>query len=146
MKRILTLSVIGCLMLAGLAWGANTQLGTVGNYQGAPQTTAVTACTMSATTTGCSGLTTGDCGTLVRFTANSAITITLPSTITVVNCAMTTIQVGTGQITYAAGGGAGLHSAHSFTKSFGQFAISGIIMYQNSGGSAAQYIVLGDGA
>lgn len=141
---LLALLAAGLVGASIMAWAAQTQLGTVGNYQPYHAIQAGTSCTISATTTGCSGLTTGDCGTFIDFTSNSAITVTLPNNVTVPGCPVTTQQNGTGQITYTAASGATLNSAHSYTKSFGQNAISGVRV-KTTGGSTV-WTLYGDGA
>ena len=86
-----------------------------------------------------------DCGTTIVFTNSSAITVTTLSTVSA-GCAVAIEQAGTGQVTIAAGTGATQHSSHNFTKTFGQYAILGLFVDVNTGGSAADYIITGDGA
>jgi len=87
-----------------------------------------------------------DCGETVRFTNGAAITLTLLNTIGA-GCAIAVEQAAAGQITVVAGGaGATLVSAHSFTKTFGQWSIIGLFVDGNAGGTAANYVLTGDGA
>jgi hypothetical protein len=81
----------------------------------------------------------------VLFTNAAAITLTTLNTLPV-GCAIAVEQKGTGQVTIAAGTGASQHSSHSFTKTFGAFAILGLFVDTNSGGTAAEIIITGDGS
>jgi hypothetical protein len=86
-----------------------------------------------------------DCGTTILFTNSSAITVTTFSSLPV-GCAVAIEQAGAGQVTIAAGAGATQHSAHNFTKTYSQYAILGLFVDTNVGGSAADIIITGDGA
>lgn len=86
-----------------------------------------------------------DCGTTIVFTNASAITVTTLNTLPA-GCAVAIEQAGTGQITIGAGTGTTQHSAHSFTKTYGQYAILGLFVDTNAGGAAANIIITGDGA
>lgn len=86
-----------------------------------------------------------DCGTTILFTNASAVTVTTLNSLPA-GCAIAIEQQGAGVVTIAAGAGATQHSAHSFTKTYGQFAILGIFVDTNVGGSAADVIITGDGA
>jgi hypothetical protein len=86
-----------------------------------------------------------DCGTTILFTNASAITVTTLSGLPV-GCAIAIEQGGAGQVTMTAGAGATQHSAHNFTKTYSQYAILGIFVDTNVGGSAADIIITGDGA
>jgi hypothetical protein len=110
---------------SGYAWAA-TQLGTVGNYQPQHITQAGTSCTISATTTGCGGLSTGDCGLFIDFTAGATVTVTLPNNVTVPGCPVTMQQDGAGLVKFVTATGATLNGFGSFTQSAGQYAIFGV--------------------
>ena len=86
-----------------------------------------------------------DCGTTIIFTNSSAITLTTLNSLSV-GCAIAVEQSGSGQITVTNGTGATFSSAHSFTKTFGQYAIIGLFVDTNSGGSSAHLVLTGDGA
>lgn len=86
-----------------------------------------------------------DCGTTILFSNNSPVTVTTLSSLPV-GCSIGVEQGGTGQITISAGSGATQHSAHGYTKTYGQYAILGLFVDTNSGGSAADIIITGDGA
>jgi hypothetical protein len=86
-----------------------------------------------------------DCGTTILFTNSSAITVTTLNSLPA-GCAVAIEQAGTGQVTIGAGTGATQHSAHSFTKTYGRYAILGLFVDTNAGGSAADIIITGDGA
>ena len=61
-----------------------------------------------------------DTGTIVEFTSGSAVTVTLPSTLHDFYCEFT--QIGGGQVTFTAGGGATLNSYTSLVNTAGQYA------------------------
>jgi len=86
-----------------------------------------------------------DCGTTVLFTSSSPVTVTTLNSLPV-GCSIAIEQGGAGQVTIAAGTGATQHSAHSYTKTYGQYAILGLFVDTNVGGSAADIIITGDGA
>lgn len=86
-----------------------------------------------------------DCGKLVTFTNGSAITVTTLNSI-VVGCVIRLYQGGAGQITVSNGSGATQNSFYGYTKTAGQYGILGLFVDTNSGGSAAHYVVFGDGA
>ena len=86
-----------------------------------------------------------DCGTTILFTNPSAITVTTLNSLPA-GCAIAIEQEGAGQVTIVAGAGATQHSAHNYTKTYGPYAILGLFVDTNSGGSAADIIVTGDGA
>ena len=86
-----------------------------------------------------------DCTSLIKFTSASAVTVTLPNSLGV-GCQVALEQDGAGQLTLSAASGAALHSAHSYSKSFGQYAVVGVTVNGNAGGAAAVYIMTGDGA
>jgi hypothetical protein len=87
-----------------------------------------------------------DCGKTIHFTSASTITVTLPNNITTLECTVTVIQEGAGQITFSAAAGATLHNRSSFTKTAGQWGVVDIILNTNSGGTSAVYTLAGDGA
>lgn len=117
--------------------GSNTWSGTqtFGTTISGTSTQSGTTYTLAAT----------DCGTTVIFTNASAITLTTLNSLSV-GCYINILQSGAGQITIANGAGATSHSAHSYTKTFGQYALIGLFVDKNGGGSAADFIIYGDGA
>lgn len=86
-----------------------------------------------------------DCGTTVEFTSSSAVAATLPNSLPI-GCHIAAVQAGTGQITFSPASGATMYSAHSFTMTYGQYAVVGVSVIENSGGSAAVWYLTGDGA
>ena len=84
-----------------------------------------------------------DCGTTVRFTSGSAITVTLPNSLSA-GCHVAVVQDGAGQITFSAAGGGSLQNRQSHTKTAGQYAGVGLSVNDNSGGSAAAWRLFGD--
>lgn len=86
-----------------------------------------------------------DCGTTIAFTNSSPITLTTASTLPV-GCAIAIEQAGDGQVTIAAATGTTQHSPHGFTKSYGRYAILGLFVDSNAGGTTADIIITGDGA
>lgn len=117
--------------------GTNTFSGTqtFGSVIGTINTQSGTTYTLAAT----------DCGKTILFTSASSITLTTLNSL-VAGCAIAIEQGGAGQITVTAGSGATQHSAHSYTKTFAQYAIIGLFVDTNSGGTAADFIITGDGA
>lgn len=86
-----------------------------------------------------------DRGRVVRLTNAASITVTLPNSAPVgFYCSWG--QGGAGQITFSPASGATLVNRQSHTKSAGQHAQGGLIVYENSGGSAAQWTLSGDTA
>lgn len=93
--------------------------------------------------------TANDCGTVVIFTSSSAVTATIPASIVPgsgIVCNIVAYQAGTGQVSVngAAVTAATLVSAHSYTKTFGQYSMLGMSLSTIS--SVATAIVSGDGA
>jgi hypothetical protein len=117
--------------------GGNTWTGTqaFGPVIGAVSTQSGTTYTLAAT----------DCGTTILFTNASPITVTTLNSLPG-GCAIAIEQKGAGQVTISAGAGATQHSAHNFARTYGQYAILGLFVDVNSGGSAANSIISGDGA
>jgi hypothetical protein len=116
--------------------GANTWSGTqtFGAVVGSINTQSGTTYTLQAS----------DCGKTILFTSGSGISLTTLNSLAA-GCSIAVEQGGAGQITIANGSGATSHSAHNYTKTFGQYAILGLFVDTNSGGSAANFIITGDG-
>jgi len=114
--------------------GNNTHSGieTFGEVKGAATTQAGTTYTLAD----------GDCGTVVKFSGASAITLTAPSTITGV-CHISILQLGAGKVSVVAGASATVNGLSGNVNSPGQYAVFGI---SNIGTTAADWIVLGGGA
>ncbi len=90
-------------------------------------------------------LQTTDTGKEITLNNGSAITVTLPNSLPagfVCECC----QLGAGQVTFTAAGGATLHNRQSQTKTAGQYAKISLEVTGNSGGSSAVYILAGDTA
>lgn len=86
-----------------------------------------------------------DRGRVVRLTNAAGITVTLPNSAPVgFYCSWG--QGGAGQITFSPASGATLVNRQSHAKSAGQHAQGGLIVYANSGGSAAEWTLSGDTA
>lgn len=117
--------------------GSNTWSGTqtFGPVIGAVSTQSGTSYALAAT----------DCGTTILFTNSSTISVTTLNSLPV-GCTIAIEQQGGGQVTITAGNGATQHSAHGYTKTYGQYAILGLFVDTNAGGSAADVIITGDGA
>jgi hypothetical protein len=86
-----------------------------------------------------------DCGTTIRFINTSATVVTTLASLPI-GCAIAIEQGGIGQITIAAGTNTTQHSAHNYTKTYGQYAILGLFVDTNAGGAAANIVIGGDGA
>ena len=84
-----------------------------------------------------------DCGTEIAFTNASAVTVTIPAALTT-GCNIAILQTtSAGQVSVngSAVSAATLHSAHSYTKTSGQWAIIGVNIY-----TTGVAILTGDGA
>lgn len=84
-----------------------------------------------------------DCGTEIAFTNAAAVTVTIPAALTT-GCNIAILQTtSAGQVTVTgtAVSAATLHSGHSYTKTFGQWAVIGINIY-----TTGVAILTGDGA
>lgn len=86
-----------------------------------------------------------DRGKVVECTNASAITVTLPNSLSA-DFYCTIIQGGAGQVSLSAASGATLRNRQSHTKLAGQWASAGLWVRTNSGGSAAEYVFAGDTA
>jgi len=69
--------------------------------------------------------------------------VTLPNSLGI-GCSTTHIQIGAGQVTFAAGASATLNNRQSHTDIVGQYGMASTTVYANSGGSAAVYALGGD--
>lgn len=126
-------------------FSATQTFATIGGYLANVATNATTACTLGTTSGGCSGFTSGDCGTEVIFNNASAVVVTLPNTLPV-GCQVAIKQYGTGRVSLTAGAGATLQSPHSFTGTYARYSTIGISIDQNAGGTAAIGTFTGDGS
>lgn len=117
--------------------GSNSWSGTqvFGPVVGAVSTQTGTSYTLAPT----------DCGTTIIFTNSSPITLTTLNSLPP-GCSIAVEQAGNGQVTIAPGSGTTQHSSHNYTKTYGLYAILGLFIDTNAGGSAADVIVTGDGA
>lgn len=88
-----------------------------------------------------------DCGQLIVFTSAAVVTVTIPATLPI-GCNIPILQAGTGQVimTGSAVTKATLHNADSFTATAVQWAVIGISIEANSGGSSAIAVLTGRGA
>lgn len=86
-----------------------------------------------------------DRGRIVRCTNGAGITVTLPATAPV-GFYCTVYQGGAGQVGFAAASGATIVNQQSHTKIAGQHGAVGLVVFENSGGSAAQWTLSGDTA
>lgn len=85
-----------------------------------------------------------DCGRDLIFIADTSVTLTTDPTAPV-GCHISITQAGLGTVTIVDGGGATHVSRLNFTATAGQYALLGLGVYQNVGGSAAVYLLSGDG-
>jgi len=86
-----------------------------------------------------------DTGKVVECTNASAITLTLPANAAVGFCC-TVVQGGAGQVTLTPASGATRRNRQSHTKTAGQWAGVTLYVRTNSGGSAAEWVMMGDTA
>lgn len=87
----------------------------------------------------------GDTGKVIVYNSASDGTLTLPNNIGA-DSTFTVLQLGVGKLTLSPASGATLLSRQSYTKTAGQGAIVSLYVAANAGGTAAQYILSGDGA
>ena len=90
-------------------------------------------------------LTSGDCGKEINFTASTAVTVTVPSTLGA-GCNVALRQGGAGKVSVAAGSGTTVNNPHSFAGTYAQFSILGVSIVSNSSGLNAVADLSGDGA
>lgn len=86
-----------------------------------------------------------DCGKTIVFSNNSPITLTTLNSLPI-GCSIAIEQGGDGQVTIVPGAGTAQHSPHSYTRTYGRYAILGLFVDGNEGGSAADIVITGDGA
>jgi hypothetical protein len=106
-----------------------------------------TSCTLSGTgSSGCSGNATGDCNIAIRFTASTAVTVTVPDNLPA-GCSVPMKQVGAGKVSLVAGSGATFNTQpHGYSGTYGVNAWIDMFVDTNVGGSAATFDLIGDGA
>lgn len=85
-----------------------------------------------------------DTGKTIVFTSATAVTVTLPNSLNYVCCRI--LQYGAGQVTLSPASGATLRNASTHTKTRAQYSEVDLFIRDNSGGSAAEYILAGDTA
>lgn len=131
-------AVVGSLALghANIWTGAQT----FGEVLGAVTTQSGTTYTFAAT----------DCGTEVVFSNAGAITATIPATLPV-GCNISILQTGAGKVSVngSAVAAATLHThvaSSAAVGTAGQWAVIGVNIYSNAGGSSAIAILTGDGS
>jgi hypothetical protein len=87
-----------------------------------------------------------DCGTEINFTSNSAVTVTIPATLPI-GCSVAALQVGTAKVSV---NGSAVTPATlqtyggSATGTAGQWAMIGVTIEANVGGSAAVAVLQGN--
>lgn len=82
---------------------------------------------------------------LVTCSNGSAIAVTLPNDLAVgFQCSLT--QLGAGQVSFSAESGGSLRNRQSHTKVAGQYGTVSLFVIANSGGSAAEWLLVGDTA
>jgi hypothetical protein len=86
-----------------------------------------------------------DSGKIVDHANAAAITTTLPNNLPQGWCC-TYAQGGAGQITFSAASGASLRNRQSLSKTAGQYAGVTLYVRSNVGGTAAEYVLMGDTA
>lgn len=115
-------------LVAVLLCGATT-LGTVGPSVNSNRVVSGTSTALSKT----------DCNTIIDFTSNSPVMVTVPSNLPF-NCVVTGEQLGVGPVSFVGP----ISSLTNATKSAGQFAVFGIRVHSNTGGSAAKITLFGE--
>lgn len=84
-----------------------------------------------------------DNGRILRFTSGSPISLSCPNSFPA-GFNVGILQMGAGQVTCAAASGATVNNRQSLTKTAGIYAAASLVVQDNSGGSAAKYILGGD--
>ncbi len=84
-------------------------------------------------------------GRIVRFTNGGSITVTVPDSL-VVGFTCTLIQDGDGVVSVIASGGATIHNRSTQFSTAGKYALTSLVVVDNSGGSAAVAVFGGDTA
>ena len=87
----------------------------------------------------------GELKATVFFTQSAAIAVTLDPTASPGTC-VTSIQGGTGQITFSPSGAGGRHQIDTFIKTAGQYAGMTWCVYSNTAGNNAQWYGFGRGS
>lgn len=124
-------SVLGFLNGANFWYGGIQYFGSVIEY-----TRTISSATYTAQAS--------DCGTEINVSVSSTSTVTLPNSLTT-GCWITFVQGSTGSVSFIQAGGATMASAHNFTQAFGQNAVISAQVVTNVGGSAAAWVLYGDG-
>lgn len=100
----------------------------------------------SRTVTGNFTLAAGDDLAFIYVNSASGVTCTMPNDLPA-DFSTTIIQQAAGQVTFTAGSGAtGPRNRQSHTKTAGQYAVAGVLVASNAGGTAADYYLFGDTA
>lgn len=120
------------LQASGVLVGDNDE---VSGYRGNINTQTGTTYTLLA----------ADTGKVVECSNAAAITLTLPANAAVGACC-TVVQGGAGQVTITPASGATLRHRQSHTKTAGQWAGATLYVRSNAGGSAAEWVLMGDTA
>jgi hypothetical protein len=84
-------------------------------------------------------------GRIIRSDDTTPVTYTLPNNLPVA-FNVVVIQRNVGQITLSPAAGASLHSPSGFTKTRTRYSMIMIVVDDNGSGTAAEYILSGDGA
>lgn len=84
-----------------------------------------------------------DNGKIKEFNNGASIAVTLHKTAPV-GFNMVGVQMGAGQVTYAAEAGGSLRNRSSQTKIAGQYGVTSLYVRTNAGGSAAEWVLSGD--
>ena len=136
----------GASLSGNNSWtGTQTFTGGIGGYKVNVGTLSGTTCTLTSTgNAGCSAITNGvgDCGTFIKFTSATAVTVTIPTGLAV-GCQIAIEQGGAGKVSVngSAVTAATLHGAHSYTGTSAQYAVIGVTM--DASGVA---VLTGDGS
>lgn len=86
-----------------------------------------------------------DTGKIVTLSNASAVVLTLPNSLPA-GFACTVVQKGVGQVTFTPASGATRNNRSGHTKAAGQYAFCSLYVDNNSGGSAAAWMLGGDTA
>jgi hypothetical protein len=137
-SNTITVPAPGTAALVGFA-NTFTPLQTFGPWLGAVNNQSG-AYTFQAGTTSAS-----DCGKTINETSATAVNVTTIATMPI-GCHVYVFQAGAGQVSIVNGSGATQSSAYGYNGTYAQYALVDLYVNANVGGSAANYVIRGDGS
>lgn len=83
-----------------------------------------------------------DIGKLLKVNSSDAVALTLPATLPEGFIAQV-MQLGTGEVSFAAGSGATMVNVDSATAISGRYGVAGVCVYANPDGESASWVIYG---